>query len=321
MDPDLILENIAEAIVVIDEEGRIVYSNPPARKVLGLEPKNIIGIKIWEIEGSDSKRVQEFFHKLKSGGFLKKREILEFKSGEEVIYTSVYATTIENGFLLAIRDITPLIMAQKKVEELNEVLRLMNKMLRHDVLNKISIVRGFLELLLDSYDREKVEKAILAVDEAVKTMERMRELEKTLIGSELRPLDVKKVAEEVAEGFRKKGVDVNVSGDSMVLADDALYSVFDNLISNSVKHGESKRVEISIEKREGWCEITIRDFGKGLPLEVLGKLFTEGFSYGGKAGSGLGLYIIKKVIERYGGEVQAFNDNGAVFVLRLKALN
>lgn len=61
----------------------------------------------------------------------------------------------------------------------------MNKMLRHDVLNKLGVIRGFLELLLDSYDRDMVEKAIAVTDEAVKIIDRMRELEKTLIGSEL----------------------------------------------------------------------------------------------------------------------------------------
>lgn len=104
------------------------------------------------------------------------------------------------------------------------------------------------------------------------------------------------------------------------MADEAIYSVFDNLLSNSVKHGESKRIEISIERKGDICEITVRDFGRGIPEEIIGRLFVEGFSYGVKAGSGLGLYIVKKVIERYGGEVRVFNDNGAVFQLRLKAL-
>ncbi|MEG9193949.1 MAG: ATP-binding protein [Candidatus Methanoglobus sp.] len=49
------------------------------------------------------------------------------------------------------------------------------------------------------------------------------------------------------------------------------------------------------------------------------KLFTEGFSYGKKAGSGIGLYIVRKTIERYGGEVKVFNDNRAVFVIKLKS--
>jgi PAS domain S-box-containing protein len=319
MDLTLILENIPEAIIVIDEEGRVVYSNPSAFKVLGLRPESIVGQKIWEIEGLDSIKVQKFVQRLREGRFWKKREILEFKREGEVIYTSVYATPIDNGFLLAIRDINPLIQAQRRVEELNEILRLMNKMLRHDILNKLGVIRGFLEILLDSYDKEKVEKAIRTTDEVVKIVERMRELENTLVGSELRLVDVRKIAEEVAEEYRSKGVEVKISGEALVLADEALYSVFDNLLSNSVKHGESKRIEISIEKKGDISEITVRDFGKGIPEEIIGRLFTEGFSYGVKAGSGLGLYIVKKVIERYGGEVRVFNDDGAVFVLRLKS--
>jgi len=321
MDVGEILENIAEAIILLDEEGKVVYSNTPANKVLGLGSGELTGKLMWEVEGVDEAKMREFFHRLKKGGFWKKREILELKKDGEVIYVSVYATAVEKGFLLAIRDITPLIQSQKRIEELNEILRLMNKMLRHDVLNKLAVIRGYLEILLDSYERERVEKALIATDEAVRIVERMRELERTIIGSELKPVDVKKVAEEVAKVFRQRGVEVNVSGEAIALADEALYSVFDNLLTNSIRHGKSSKIDISIEKKGKWCEITVRDFGKGLPEEVIGRLFTEGFSYGESAGSGLGLYIVRKVIERYGGEVKAFNDRGAVFLLKLKAVD
>jgi two-component system sensor kinase len=63
----------------------------------------------------------------------------------------------------------------------------------------------------------------------------------------------------------------------------------------------------------------IEDFGKGIPDEIKERVFEEGFAYGETGRSGLGLYIVKKVVERYGGRVEIENNSprGTVVILRL----
>lgn len=316
-----VISSIAELILVVDEEGSITYASPQAQKILGIKAEELIGKKLWKIPNlEDFERMEEFFIKLKLSGFLKRREIFVVFKEKERIHLQVYATPLKDfsGFVLAIRDITPLIEAHKKIEDLNEVLRLMNKMLRHDLLNKLAVLKGFLEISIEDPNRGNLERALKFVDDAVELINRMREFETTLIRSELRIVNVREVVEKVAENFRKRGVEVNIVGEASVMADEALYSVFDNIFNNAVKHGEAKRIDVMIESSSDHYKITVEDYGKGLPPEITNNLFKEGFTYGNKSGSGLGLYIVKKVLERYGGEIRAYNRKGAVFEMKIK---
>ena len=86
-------------------------------------------------------------------------------------------------------------------------------------------------------------------------------------------------------------------------------------------HGKTDKIDIVNKKINGKCEVRIADYGKGIPDEIKDKLFDEGFFYGDAGHTGLGLYIVKKVVERYGGEVYVEDNKprGAVFVVRLRA--
>lgn len=69
-----------------------------------------------------------------------------------------------------------------------------------------------------------------------------------------------------------------------------------------------------------WVILKISDNGKGIPEEFREKIFEEGFKYGNSANTGLGLYLVKQTIDRYGGSIE-INENspsGAVFLIKLK---
>ena len=91
--------------------------------------------------------------------------------------------------------------------------------------------------------------------------------------------------------------------------------VFENLIGNAVKHGKASRIEVDIQKSENGVRIRIADDGKGIPVDVMDKISEEGFTTG--SGSGLGLYIVKKLVESFGGSIKVERSvpRGTVFVL------
>ena len=314
----LLLESMPEAVVVVNREGEITYCNSKARRILG---KDVVSLKVWEIEGLESgEKMRDFIKSLASGRYTKKREVFEFTAGRKIFYLSIYATELldGSGFILTFRDITPIVESSRRIEELNDVLRLINKLLRHDILNKVTIARANIEILSDEIKSERIPVALEALDEVVELIERARAFEQTLTSGELVEIRLGDVVKEVAEDFSVRGLKVRVEGDASVLADKAIYSVLTNLLENSLKHGKSTEVEIRVEKRGNFAVMVVRDDGKGLPEEVIDRIFEEGFTHGDSAGSGLGLYIVKKVIERYGGEVRACNDGGAVFEIKLK---
>lgn len=317
---DIVVSSLAEVIIIVDKEGNITYVSPQASKILGVKAEQLIGEKIWNIPSlKDPGKMEELFIKTKLSGPSKRKEIAEIRRGNETVYLQIYATPLSDfsGFALTLCDVTSIIEAYQKIEDLNEVLKLMNKILRHDLMNKLAIIRGYLELYLETEGKDKIEKSIKVVDEAAEIIERMREIESSLIRSEMKRVELRKVVEKVAEKVQKFGVQVNVEGDAVVFADDAIYSVFENIMNNSIKHGNATRIQVTIEMEGDFCKVKIADNGIGLPMQFADKLFTEGFSYGKKAGTGLGLYIVKKVIERYGGKFRAYNDKGAVIELYL----
>ena len=92
-----------------------------------------------------------------------------------------------------------------------------------------------------------------------------------------------------------------------IMAEDLLEEIFINLFSNSVKYTESSEVKIDVLIREYFIAeakywmITVSDYGKGIPDSMKKELFNRFYS---KAkGSGLGLSIVKTLVERYKGKI------------------
>ena len=214
-------------------------------------------------------------------------------------------------------DITELENEREKLEELTGMLELINRTLRHDVLNALTSSQGYLEMVLDSAESsELVEKALMGVKRAVSVVKNMRAFESAVKMGELKCIDVAEIAREVAEIFDN----VRVTGRGKGLADEGLRSVIENIIQNAVIHSGTDRVEIHVREAGERCEIRIKDYGKGIPDEIKQKIFEEGFKYGETAQTGLGLYIVSKIVKRYGGEVWVEDNRpkGSVFVISLK---
>jgi len=133
---------------------------------------------------------------------------------------------------------------------------------------------------------------------------------------ELKCMDVREVVTEVAESFDG----VSIYGEGRALADEGLRSVIENIVNNAFIHSGTDRVEIRISESAEWCEIRIADFGIGIPDEIKERIFEERFKHGKTAQTGLGLFIAKKIVERYGGEIWVEDNKpkGSVFVIRLR---
>lgn len=81
--------------------------------------------------------------------------------------------------------------------------------------------------------------------------------------------------------------------------------VLSNLINNSIEalQDESGKIEIFLQQNDSFIKLSIKDSGKGIPSDQIGKLFERGASFG-KEGHGLGLYYAKSVMEEIGGRIE-----------------
>jgi PAS domain S-box-containing protein len=100
-----------------------------------------------------------------------------------------------------------------------------------------------------------------------------------------------------------------------------MYQVFANLIGNAIKHNKSDKPEITVKSLgadgESRRRYLIRDNGTGIPPENLDNIFIPFFKGAETGETGIGLSTVKKVVELYGGEIRAYNDEGACFEFTL----
>jgi len=114
------------------------------------------------------------------------------------------------------------------------------------------------------------------------------------------------VAGRVASGDPQSRFVVNVDGElpEMWLDPDKIEQVIGNLVENALRHGEGT-VTVNVRPFETGAEVTVADEGEGIPEETATRVFTR-FWRGGnrRGGTGLGLYIVKGLVEAHGGSVE-----------------
>lgn len=212
--------------------------------------------------------------------------------------------------------------SEESLLEANEFLQLTTKVIRHDIRNELSRISLAIELHQQSGCREDLmEEVFESIDRCTLLVESTHQISLAYEGkTELIRIDIREVLLQ-ASGDTK--LNVTVEGEGVVLAGTGLLSVFRNIIMNAEKHSSSDRIEIIVSKIGNMVETRISDFGTGITEEVREKIFEEGFSSGTQSGSGLGMFIAKKLVESYKGtiHVEPNQPTGATFVVKLPASN
>ena len=94
-----------------------------------------------------------------------------------------------------------------------------------------------------------------------------------------------------------------------------MHSVFSNLASNALRHGKATEVILQCTNIDFATEVPFCDNGTGIPQELQYKIFELDFVYGATGHTGIGLYILSQIMQRYRGsvEVQDSPQGGACF--------
>ena len=137
----------------------------------------------------------------------------------------------------------------------------------------------------------------------------------------LRPA-IQREVEKARATHPEATIDMGLLPRTEVLADDLLESVFQNILTNAIEHNDAgtPRVEITVEKKNKYVTVRVSDNGPGLPTDDRDRLFEPGIQSVRSTGEGLGLYLVDKLVARYGGHA-TFEDNhphGTVVALDLR---
>jgi PAS domain S-box-containing protein len=233
------------------------------------------------------------------------------------------------------QDITERKLAQRVVEEYSKKLERSNAELQqfayvasHDLQEPLRMVMSYLALLNKKYGNELNPQAKEYMSTATEGAERMRQLVNDLLqysridsrGGEFVPVDMNKVAEAVTNDLHvaidEAKAEVIVEPLPTVLADETqMKQLLTNLVSNAIKFHDNEPPEIEVRARMRANEFVfaVKDNGIGIDPQYhdnLFKMFQRLHTKDEYPGTGIGLAISKKIVERHGGRIWVESEAG-----------
>ena len=297
-----------DAVYISNERGKLLDINKAGEELFGYSRKELMNMDVTNLYVNREDR-ERFKKEIEKRGYVKNFEVklkrkdgkemdcllssVMFKKGDEIIYQGM------------IKDITPLKEARKELE-------IYNSLLRHDISNRLQIAFGIVELIKDEEKDDELKELIeKAFDNLLSIKNLLMKLRMISKSYEITPkkIDLDKAIKESIEYhtdiLKEKKINVHYEENKIkVMADEMLSNIFSNIIENAIKHGKCKNIYIEVREENGYYVVDIKNDGKEIPEEIKDKLFKMGVKGKGSSGSGLGLHLVKKIVERYGGRIE-----------------
>jgi two-component system phosphate regulon sensor histidine kinase PhoR len=312
-----------DALLVVDSSRQVILTNQTFRKLFDA-PEISVATPMLEIV-RDPTLDQLLTDAFRGDGPVRCELTLD---GSQIELHAV-ATRNESGeitgALVLFHDITEL-------KKMDQVRRDFVANVSHELRTPLSILRGYIETLLDSpkTPREELTRILRVMERHSDRLEllvddllTLAQLESGNPNLQMGTLDLSSFLPEMVRDWEKKltskqlNMSVDVPTDlSPIRVDrtrlqEALYNLLDNAVKYSREHGE---IRLSARQRDGEIELTVSDDGIGITKEDLPRIF-ERFYRADKArgpdkvrGTGLGLAIVKHIAQLHGGRVEAESE-------------
>ncbi|MBA7474546.1 Adaptive-response sensory-kinase SasA [subsurface metagenome] len=230
------------------------------------------------------------------------------------------------------RHATELARVHRDLESAHQEANLYLDILTHDIGNTENVSNLYAELLIDSVEGEAagyVENLKRSINKSIEILGTEWKIRRIHSGPPgLRPTDLDAVIR--AEIAHFPDIPIRYEGaPRQILADDLLCEVFTNLIGNAIKHGgPGVAVTIRVKAEEGgFLRVTVADTGRGIPDDQKEEIFHRYEKQQRGVGEGLGLYLVRIIIDRYGGRiwvedrVPGHSEEGAAFSFLLREVD
>jgi signal transduction histidine kinase len=180
----------------------------------------------------------------------------------------------------------------------------------------------------DYYQKEKVDELIDKIDiqstKLVKLINSMLDISRVRSGRLVIVKEFFNLSEAFEEALKHYGLSSPKKKEIFIWADrERILQVFDILLSNAFKYGNSRPIEVKLSRKKDWVEFSVKDQGIGLtPIDQkrIFHQFERGVPASQVSGLGLGLFMAKQIITAHGGNisVQSKLHHGSTFKVKLK---
>lgn len=300
-----IVENSMDAIISKSTDGTILTWNPAAEALYGYSADEAVGKSITMVVPPD--RLDEFyrrFRQVKSGIRVPPFETVRVRKDGSRVDVSLTISPVLNdmgrivGASAIARDISARRKAEEALKAANDKLALMGSITRHDVINQIGILSGYLSLIEgDTGDAKTRSQYLSAARKACSTITEQLQFAGSYQKAGTKDPEWTRVRLELAGSVSTIDMgEISVKeslGDLEVLADPMFEKVFVNLLVNTRRHSEkATRVDVTVDRRGDELVITYSDDGIGIATDEKEKIFNRGYG----RDSGLGLFLIREVL-------------------------
>ncbi len=336
---EAIINNFIDPIIVLDDAKRISLFNPAARRIFGMTDKDL-GKKVDDKDDYSIENFKELIGKVFTVKKLKYTESdqgmieeVEFKQGEENIYYKVVTADVRSsqGDYLGIMKIFYDVTREKMIDKLKSEFI---SIAAHQLRTPLSAIKWVIKMVLDEDVGKLNAEQLDLLSKGYKSNERIIRLVNDLLnvsrieegrfGYVFEKQDIMTIINPVVEGVEslidKNHVKFKINKPAklpLVIFDkDKLTLVIQNLLDNAVKYTpEYGKIEINITETGKFLRIAVKDNGVGIPEKDKAKLFSKFFRATNvirmqTEGSGLGLFIVKNIVEKHGGTIAIDSKEG-----------
>jgi PAS domain S-box-containing protein len=336
-----VFESNLEAVIIAGVEGRMLHVNKSVALITGFASEELIGTPLYNLLSEREPELYETLWTTVTGGGQWQGEIWQKRKGGEEYLARVNVSAVKDAtekvthVIAEFSDITAFKRTQealaRRTEELansNQELEQFAYVASHDLQEPLRMVASYTQLLArrykDKLDQDANEFIHFAVDGAT----RMQALIIDLLtmsrvgthGKQLAPCESAVALERALSNLRlaidESGAMVTHDAMPKLTADiSQLTQLFQNLIGNAIKfRGDtSPTVHVGAEKKSDEWLFSVRDNGIGIAPDFFDRIFVIFQRLHGKheyPGTGIGLSVCKKIVERHGGKIWIESEPG-----------
>lgn len=316
-----ILNSMSEGVLVADERGRIIETNPAFRRIFSL-PRDPVGKTPLEVV-RDTQVRRGIWTVLEE----QSQHEEEIHLGEKVLlarFAPIRGETKARGVVAVFSDISEL-------RRLERIRKDFVSNVSHELKTPLTSIRGYAETLLDEASLAPVHRDFIhkifrnasTLSEIVEELLQLSRLEGGERRLEKSQLSFQALMEEMekefAPEFSRKNVEFvyrnRAAADHFLAGESYIRRVFYNLLENALKYTEKGSVEVEMGCGDGELRFAVRDTGVGIPPEDLDRIFERFYRVHkdrsrSTGGTGIGLAIVKHIIQLHGGRVWAESQLG-----------